>query len=112
LKHKKYQLQFVHFLVGFVSWFVLQSIYNTIAFRSDSTFLFIASIPVSLVTVLVIYLFKQRWIAWGAGAAIILNAIGLVMMAVFGAIDDETYFAKLISFPPFFLLFFNWVAWY
>jgi hypothetical protein len=49
--------------------------------------------------------------AWGAGIAIILNAIGLVMMAAFGVIDDEAQVAKVISFPPFFLLFFDWLAW-
>ena len=111
MKHTINSRKVFLFLIGFIGWFVLQSIYNTIAFRNDSTTLYKASIPVSLIAVLVLYLLKQRWIAWGAGIAIILNATGLMMMAVFGVIDDEAQFAKFISFPPFFLLFFNWLAW-
>ena len=99
------------FILGFISWFVMQSIYCTIAGKIQSTVLLCASLPISIVTVLVIYLLKHKWIVWGVGSAIFLNAMGLMIMGLLGTIDDEAMWVMFILFPPFFLLFTHWLEW-
>jgi hypothetical protein len=93
---------------GFFGWFVLQSIYCSIVVKFDITDLFFASVPISILTILIIYFRKQRWIAFGAGVAFVLNLMSLVLMGLFGFLGEEGIGAVYILFPPFFLLFTIW----
>jgi hypothetical protein len=98
----------VSFALGFFGWFVLQSIYCFLVVKFDITDLFFASVPISILTILIIYFRKQRWIACGAGVAFVLNLMSLVFMGLFGFLGEEGIGAVYILFPPFFLFFTNW----
>ena len=97
--------------MGFFGWFVLQAIYTSFAAYTMSVPLAIASLPINIVAILGINKLKLSWIAYGVCAALVVNFIGLVMMGLFGVIDDEAIIAICIIFPPFILLFTNWLEW-
>jgi hypothetical protein len=61
--------------------------------------------------ILVIFLRKHRWIAFGAGSAFILNGVALISMGLLGVVDDEAIIGLFFLFPPFILLFTNWLEW-
>ena len=101
----------IHFVMGFSGWVVLQTIYCSYALYIGRPLLFLASWPINIIAITVIYSRKLNWIAYGAGIAFVLNFIVLVSMGLFGILDEEGIGALFILFPPFFLLYLNWVSW-
>ena len=99
------------FAIGFVGWFILQTIYCSIAGKFEITALSCATLPINVIAILIIFLIKRGWIAFGAGIAFGLNIIGLISMGILGMIDDEAIVGIYIMFPPFVLLFSNWLEW-
>jgi hypothetical protein len=97
--------------LGFIDWFLLQAIYCSIAFKFSNPVLIFASLPINVITILIGFLVKQRWIAFSAATAFILNGIALMSMGLLGVIDDEAIIGICFLFPPFFLLFTNWFDW-
>ena len=100
----------IHFTLGFIGWFVFQTIYCSFAVYSNSPLLFFASWPINIIAIVVI-LKKLKWIGYGVGIAFSLNLIVLVSMGLFGILDEEGIGALYILFPPFFLKFLNWISW-
>jgi hypothetical protein len=111
MKSVKNSRKAIHFAIGLVGWFFLQTIYCTIVGKFRITAFFLASVPINVVAILVIFLMKHGWIAFGAGIAFSFNIIGLISMGILGMIDDEAIVATYILFPPFILLFTNWLGW-
>jgi hypothetical protein len=101
----------IHFAIGVVGWFFLQTIYCTIVGTFRNTAFFFASVPINVIAILIFFFMKSRWIAFGAGIAFSFNIIGLISMGILGMIDDEAIVATCILFPPFILLFTNWLEW-
>jgi len=104
----------IHFAMGFVDWFVFQSIYCSIAVLFATRFrsipLWLASLPINVIAILLI-LNKWRWIGFGVGIAFSLNLIAIVSMEILGVLYEEGIGTIYILFPPFFLLLTNWLTW-
>jgi len=101
IRRKKLKL----FAAGVIGWFIYQLFYTEFLASSDSPFpWWVASIPMSLFLVVLFFLFFRKfWIAPGIFAAIVWNAILLVVcLALTGGLFKVGSLAILLLFPPFF----------
>ncbi len=100
----------IHFVIGFIGWFVFQTIYCSFAVNLGYPLIWLASWPINILAIWVIYVKKFTWIACGAGVAFALNFIGLVSILI-GVLNTEGVGVIFFLFPPFFLLFTHWYSW-
>jgi hypothetical protein len=103
----------VDFLIGFVGWFLINMLLcgwvKLIAERTGGT-LFInplGIVPLLLNIVAVLALFQtQRWMTWGIFSAIIVNAIGLFLVAPANVPYSNSPITEIIGMIPFFMPYF------
>lgn len=99
----------IYFAWGLVGWLIVQSLYSSIAVKFELPTLAYISIPINVISIMVIFWRKNRWIGTGSGTALIINGVALIYMGVHGVINDEAFYAWFILFPPFVLFFNDWL---
>ena len=99
-----HQKEVLLWVAGLIGWFIYQFLFVELLWTTKAPFFIVlASVPISLLLVLLLNLLKKSSIAGGMLSAIVSNAVILVSLSQAGVYNNEGIGALFIIFPPFFL---------